>query len=123
MSAINLTSLIFKFETTEVLFKEYDPHPTPRTPKKESPTVEAWEMMALLCELFTLVSPCEQSLLRQKTKTRNKTKHSIEDRGPPPVTFTTTPIFEASQVFVGTEIPTPSTMDIMEDLTVLHMMR
>jgi hypothetical protein len=41
MSSINLTSLILKFETTEVLFNKCDPHPTPRTPKKESPTVEA----------------------------------------------------------------------------------
>lgn len=71
MSAINLTSLIFKFETTEVLFNEYDPHPTPHTPKKESPTVEAWEMMVLLCELFTLAlvsKACYNKRQKQETK-------------------------------------------------------
>lgn len=43
------------------------------------------------------------------------------------MTFITTPIFEASQVLMRTEmdwktrIPTPSVMEIMEDLKVLHM--
>lgn len=75
MSAMTLTSLIFKFETTEVLFNKYDPHPTPCTPKKESPTVEAWEMMALLCELFTLAlvskACCDK---RQKQETKQNTQ-------------------------------------------------
>jgi hypothetical protein len=66
-------------------------------------------------------------LLRQKPKTRNETKHSREDRGPPPLTFTNTPIFEGSQVLMGTgmgwktRIPTSSVMKIMEDLRLLHM--
>lgn len=55
ISATNPISLISKSATTKVLFNKNDSHTPPFFPvsKKESPSVVAWEMKALSCELFT----------------------------------------------------------------------
>lgn len=84
MSAINRNSLASKSATTEVLFNKYDTVQYPPTPKKESPTVGAWEMMALLCEL------CNLALGSKAYYKKTKTRHSMVYKGLLLVTLTST---------------------------------
>lgn len=47
------------------------------TPKKESPTVEAWEMLALLCELCT-VALVSKACYDKKQKPKNKILNGVQ---------------------------------------------